>query len=42
MFYGGNVNNVNHKIEPTILTCITWKKTIMTEEIFSPILILPV
>ncbi len=38
LIHGGEYNQVNHKIEPTLLTGITWDSPIMSEEIFGPLL----
>lgn len=36
--HGGKYNQVSHKIEPTLITNISWESKIMGEEIFGPIL----
>lgn len=36
--HGGGFDQVSHKIEPTILSDITWESNCMSEEIFGPIL----
>lgn len=38
IYFGGNSDEENRYIEPTILTNINWKDEIMQEEIFGPIL----
>ena len=38
IYFGGNSDEENRYIEPTILTNINWKDEVMQEEIFGPIL----
>lgn len=38
VFYGGKQDANNLKIEPTILTNVSWETTVMQDEIFGPIL----
>ncbi|WP_261512421.1 aldehyde dehydrogenase [Chryseobacterium paludis] len=38
IYFGGNYNEENFYIEPTILTAVNWEDNVMQEEIFGPIL----
>lgn len=38
IYFGGKIDEINRKIEPTILTNITWEDEVMGDEIFGPIL----